>query len=158
MKGIAVLLSIVALALLGILGYALMNQEEIVAEDVARSGSSRGDTGTGDAKATVHHSLSPALKEAGERNGLVLIDFNATWCPPCKEFTSVTLKDKRVKEKMKEFVFAKIDVDAHGEDAARYQVRAIPTHMILSADGKVLQRKEGLLTPEQYIQFMDQAN
>ena len=158
MKGTVVVLSVVALALLLVLGYAVVNQDKMVAEDMAHIGSSGTYEGEEGGTETWHHSLSSAMREAQEGNRLVLIDFNATWCPPCKEFAKVTLEDGRVKNKMKGFVFAKIDVDAHREDAVRYQVRVIPTHMIVSADGEVLHREEGMLTPEQYIQFMARAD
>lgn|GEM_PF-1424279 len=158
MKGITVVLVLVALALVALLGYAMLYEDQIVAKDLAQQQGQTPSMGQGAGQGvTWHSSLGPALQEAKDRNGRVVVDFYASWCPPCKEFASKTLTDKKVQETLQGFVRAKIDVDSHGEDAMKYNVRSIPTHVILSADGQILHRKEGFLSPSQYIEFLGQG-
>ncbi|KAG2200319.1 hypothetical protein INT47_000312 [Mucor saturninus] len=67
-----------------------------------------------------------AFKELISQDKLVVVDFMATWCGPCK-----LIAPKLVKfiGEYKDVVFAKVDVDDVAEVAAEYQVRAMPTIM-----------------------------
>ncbi|KAI7887285.1 thioredoxin-like protein [Mucor mucedo] len=67
-----------------------------------------------------------AFKELIAQDKLVVVDFMATWCGPCK-----LIAPKLVKfiGEYKDVVFAKVDVDDVAEVAAEYQVRAMPTIM-----------------------------
>ncbi|KAJ9109081.1 hypothetical protein QFC21_000409 [Naganishia friedmannii] len=66
-------------------------------------------------------------------SGIVLVDFYATWCNPCKMLTPVL---KKVAEQ-KNIDLVTIDVDENNEIAAKYQIRAMPT-VIAFKDGKVV--------------------
>jgi thioredoxin 1 len=59
-------------------------------------------------------------------NQLVLVDFFATWCQPCKMMYPV-LEDlkKTVGDKLR---IIKVDVDAHNDVAAQYGIRSVPCH------------------------------
>lgn len=79
---------------------------------------------------------------------LVLIDFFATWCGPCKMLAPVL---KEVKDSLGERVtILKVDVDKNQELSSKYQVRGVPT-MILYQNGKQLWRQSGVLTKDEII-------
>ncbi len=63
--------------------------------------------------------------------GIVLIDFWAAWCGPCRQFAPVF---ERVSERNADAVFAKVDTEAEPELAKMYGVTAIPT-LVVYRDG-----------------------
>jgi len=74
-------------------------------------------------------------------NGIVLVDFWATWCPPCKMFGPVF---EASSEKNGDIVHAKIDTDANPGISAAAQVTSIPTLMAFR-DGVLVFRQAGAL-------------
>uniref|UniRef100_A0A8C5LRJ5 Thioredoxin n=1 Tax=Leptobrachium leishanense TaxID=445787 RepID=A0A8C5LRJ5_9ANUR len=63
-----------------------------------------------------------ALVEAGDQ--LVVIDFTATWCGPCKMIAPFF---QHLSEKYKEVIFLKVDVDDAQEVAALCEIKCMPT-------------------------------
>lgn len=72
---------------------------------------------------------------------LVLIDFTATWCQPCKVMGSVLVSVK--KEIGDEARIIKVDVDQYPDIAAQYQVRGVPT-LAMFKKGEMLWRESGV--------------
>ncbi|MFI9238623.1 thioredoxin [Streptomyces sp. NPDC053079] len=60
--------------------------------------------------------------------GFVLIDFWAEWCGPCRQFAPVF---ERAAGKHADLVFAKVDTEAQPELAAAFEIRSIPTLMVV---------------------------
>jgi thioredoxin 1 len=60
-------------------------------------------------------------------NNLILVDFWAAWCGPCRNFAPVY---ERAAEKHLDVVFGKVDTEAQRELAQTFQIRSIPTLMI----------------------------
>ncbi|XP_003748001.1 thioredoxin-T-like [Galendromus occidentalis] len=85
--------------------------------------------------------LGEKLSSAGDQ--LVVIDFGAVWCGPCKdcEPTFKRLADKYSGEVM----FLKVDVDDNDEAAAEYDISNLPTFLFIRG-GQVLQRLTGFMT------------
>ncbi len=67
------------------------------------------------------------LKQTIENNDIVIIDFWAPWCGPCKSFAPIY---EAVSAKHEDIVFAKVNTEDEQELAASFQIRSIPTLMI----------------------------
>ncbi|WJX62399.1 hypothetical protein P8452_47398 [Trifolium repens] len=74
-----------------------------------------------------------------ETNKLMVIDFTATWCGPCKYMEPII---KELAAKYKDVEFIKIDVDELMDVASAFQVQAMPT-FILIKKGKVVEKVVG---------------
>lgn len=73
---------------------------------------------------------------------LVLVNFFATWCQPCKMMHPVL---EQVKEALGDKVrVIKVDVDKHGQTAAQYGIQGVPT-LMLFRKGEILWRQSGLM-------------
>jgi thioredoxin 1 len=67
------------------------------------------------------------FQEHVEKPGILLIDWWATWCGPCRAFAPIY---EKAAEKHADIVFGKIDTDAEQELAASFEIRSIPTLMV----------------------------
>ena len=65
------------------------------------------------------------------KEGIVLIDFWAAWCGPCRQFAPVF---ERVSERNTDAIFAKVDTEAEPELAQMYGITSIPT-LVVYRDG-----------------------
>ena len=81
--------------------------------------------------------------------GIVLIDFWAEWCPPCKRFAPVY---ERASEKHPDVVFTKVDTDSEPVLAQDFQIQSIPTLMAIR-DGVMVFRQSGAL-PESALESL----
>ena len=87
-----------------------------------------------------------------KKDKLVLVDFFATWCGPCRMQTPIL---ERVKEQLGESVdIYKLDVDECSYIAKNYGVMSIPT-LILFKNGVEVDRNVGLLSQEQVVEFLE---
>ena len=73
--------------------------------------------------------------------GIVLVDFWATWCGPCRQFGPIF---EEASEKYPDIVFGKIDTDDQQQLAMAAQITSIPTLMVFR-DGIVVFRQSGTL-------------
>jgi thioredoxin 1 len=82
------------------------------------------------------------FKEAIEKPGIVLIDWWAEWCGPCRAFAPIY---EKVSEANPDVTFAKIDTDKEQQLSSAFAIRAIPTLMIFR-DGVPLFAQPGALS------------
>jgi thioredoxin 1 len=85
------------------------------------------------------------FEETIEKNDIVIVDFWAEWCGPCKSFAPIY---DQVSEKYDDIVFGKIDTEAEQELAGHFQIRSIPTLMIFR-EQVVLFSQPGMLNAAQ---------
>ena len=91
-------------------------------------------------------------KEVLESTGLVVCDFNADWCGPCKMLRPII---DEVSETRSEAKFVSINIDNEDELAYKYGVSSIPC-LILFKDGKEVKRSVGLIPREKLEEFIEE--
>lgn len=87
------------------------------------------------------------FNEIVEANDIVLLDFWAEWCGPCRTFGPIF---EKVSEQHPDLTFGKIDTDAQQELGAAFNIRSIPTLMVIR-DGVMVFSQPGVL-PEKALE------
>ena len=99
----------------------------------------------------VHFSKDGFDKALGEGK-LMMVDFWANWCGPCRMLGPVI--EQLAEQYGDKAVIGKVDVDEQGELAMRYGVMSIPT-VIFFKDGKEIDRKVGVMPAGAFTQVLD---
>ena len=81
---------------------------------------------------------------------VVLLDFFATWCGPCRMVSPII---DEIAEENDHIVVGKVDVDAQSELASQFQVYSIPT-LVVMKDGKVLAQESGAKSKAQILAML----
>ncbi len=86
--------------------------------------------------------------EVENAEGVVLVDFWATWCGPCKMIAPIV--EQIASENDGKLTVGKLDVDANGQTAMKYGVMSIPT-LILFKNGQPVERLVGYQPKERLL-------
>lgn len=103
-------------------------------------------SGDGDAVADspIHVETTDHFAELTGEHDVVLVDFYADWCGPCRQLEPIVKEVAATTDA----AVAKVDVDQHQELAGQYGVRGVPT-MVLFKDGEAVEQMVGVRTEDQ---------
>lgn len=91
-------------------------------------------------------------QKAENAQGLVVVDFWATWCPPCRMMKPIF--EKAEKDYAGRIAFVSVDADQNPELMQKYKVEALPTFMVFR-DGKVQATQVGAMTESDFRAWLD---
>lgn len=84
----------------------------------------------------------------------VLVDFWASWCPPCK--MSEPMIDKLAREYEGKVRIVKLNVDQNPDMAAKYEIKGVPTFILFKAN-EIVDRKVAAQTENQMRKMLELA-
>ena len=93
------------------------------------------------------------FEQTVNENPMVIVDFWAPWCGPCRGFAPVY---EKASETHKDVVFAKVNTDEQQELAGAFQIRSIPTLMVFR-EKVILFQQAGALPGQALEQVITQA-
>ncbi|MGZ5279308.1 MAG: thioredoxin [Pseudobdellovibrionaceae bacterium] len=94
-----------------------------------------------------------AIKNVVEKNEIVIIDFWAEWCGPCKRFTPIF---ERVAAKHPDIKFVKVNTDQEEELSANFEIKSIPTLAVIKQQ-QIILLQPGALPEEALEQIIQRA-
>ena len=100
------------------------------------------------------HSAAEFEKEIINHKGYALVDFWATWCPPCRMMAPVL--ESAEKQLGSQINFAKVDVDEQQQLAAEFDIMSIPT-LVVFKDGKPVKRMSGYRPLDTFVEELKSA-
>ena len=92
------------------------------------------------------------FRETIDENEIVLVDFWADWCGPCKMFAPIY---EEAAGEHEDVVFGKVDTEQQQELAAAFQIRSIPTLMAFR-DNVLVFNQAGALPKESLLDLIEQ--
>ncbi len=98
---------------------------------------------------------------AGKEGKLFLVHFRASWCMPCLWMEENTFSDESVADYLRRnYVSLKVDIDDAAGRALqkRFDVNALPTILVFSAQGQLLDRLDAALEPQPFRRYLERFN
>lgn len=102
----------------------------------------------------IEHLTATTFQSAVDGPGIVVIDFWAAWCGPCR---AMAPQFERAAVLRPQYRFAKVDVDAEPALAASYGIRSIPTLMVIR-DGQPVAAQAGVVGADELVEALDRLS
>jgi thiol-disulfide isomerase/thioredoxin len=105
--------------------------------------------------------VEEAIAKASAEGKLVFLDFYASWCTPCKWMEQTTFSDTRVASALNtNFIALKVNIDdVDGfQMKNKYEVNFLPTLLILSSEGKMIERIEQTMVADELLGILQLHN
>lgn len=96
-----------------------------------------------------------AQSAAKASNKLILVDFWATWCGPCKKMDMEVWSTADAQRIKQNFIPLKIDIDAERAIASQYNIQSIPNLILMDYNGKVIHSYVGYSSKEDLMNFIE---
>lgn len=97
--------------------------------------------------------LAQSAAKAG--NKLILVDFWATWCGPCKKMDAEVWSTEEAQKIKLNFIPLKIDIDSEKALAAEYGIRSIPNLILMDYKGRVINSYVGYSSKSDLLKFIE---
>ena len=108
------------------------------------------------------NNLDVAFAIASKSDKIIMIDFMAEWCPPCKKMDNTTFSNTNIINKITEFIPVRIDVDKQNNIAEEYNGNArkyggigIPNILFLDKEKNIIRQIVGFHNVDQLMGIMD---
>ncbi|SDF69496.1 thioredoxin [Halorientalis regularis] len=124
--------------------------DEIKEEKIEKLRESADGSAAGSPSEPVHVGSPGDLSETVDRNDVVLVDFYADWCGPCK-MLEPTVEELAAET---EAAVAKVDVDRNQQLAGQYGVQGVPM-LLLFADGEPVEKLVGVQSKDDLAGLID---
>ncbi|MBX9686919.1 MAG: thioredoxin fold domain-containing protein [Candidatus Obscuribacterales bacterium] len=106
------------------------------------------------------YSFQQARELAQKEHKFLLLDFTASWCPPCKKMEASTWTDESIKSWIKENAIAiQIDVDQDRSTTDKFNVKGMPTMVLFTPESgeKEFGRQDGYLSAAELLRWLEGA-
>ncbi|MEZ5162964.1 MAG: thioredoxin family protein [Fimbriimonadaceae bacterium] len=100
------------------------------------------------------HNYEEAVVQASKGKKRMLIDFEATWCGPCKTMDELVYTAQDVVDAASGLVCVKVDGDERRDLTEKFNVGAYPTMILLDENGKEIGREVGYRSVNQMVAFL----
>tara|TARA_R110002111_G_scaffold100976_6_gene156575 strand:+ start:145983 stop:146930 length:948 start_codon:yes stop_codon:yes gene_type:complete len=101
------------------------------------------------------HDFESAQKQAQQKDLPILLHFHASWCGPCVQMDQTVLNTQALTSQFgKRIIAVKIDSDEHQHLVNRFNVRSLPSDILLTPTGTIITRTDGSQPKSDYLSFL----